>query len=69
MTTLTVNIPSSAQEKIAKLVKSLGGEVVRVAEPKELLPIEELEQGFCEVKAIREGRMPKLSLKDALRGK
>lgn len=68
MTTLTVNIPSSAKEKIAKFVKSLGGEVLSVAETKELLPIEELEQGFCEVKAIREGRMPKLSLKDALRG-
>lgn len=68
MTTLTVNIPSSAKEKIAKFVKSLGGEVLSVAETKEPLPIEELEQGFCEVKAIREGRMPKLSLKDALRG-
>lgn len=68
MTTLTVNIPSSAQEKIAKFVKSLGGEVVSVAEPKNQLPIEELEEGLCEVKAIREGRMPKLSLKEALRG-
>lgn len=67
MTTLPVNIPSSAQEKIAKLVISLSGEIVRVTEPKDLLPIEELEEGFCEVKAIREGRVPKLSLKEALR--
>ena len=32
------------------------------------MAIEELEQGLNEVAAIREGKLPKLSLKEALRG-
>ena len=67
MTTLTTKIPSSAKERIRKYILSLGGEVLSINEQNDLLPIEEIEKGFKEVKKIREGKLPKISLKDALR--
>jgi hypothetical protein len=67
MTTLITKIPSSAKERIRKYILSLGGEVLSINEQNDLLPIEEIEKGFKEVKKIREGKLPKISLKDALR--
>lgn len=67
MTTLTAKIPKSAQERIRKYILSVGGEVVSVSEQDDLLPIEEIEKSLKEVKKIRQGKLPKISLKDALR--
>ncbi|MFM6975744.1 MAG: hypothetical protein ACKOW2_02695 [Sphingobacteriaceae bacterium] len=67
MTTLTAKIPNSAEERIKKYILRMGGEVTFVDEKSALLPIEEIENGFKEVKKIREGKLPKISLKDALR--
>ena len=69
MTTLTINVPDTVTEEITKVIKRLGGEVLTIKEKAhEITPIEELEQGLNEVAAIREGKLPKLSLKEALRG-
>lgn len=67
MTTLTVKVPNSAEERIKKYILRIGGEVTLVQDDPELLPIEEIEKSFKEVKKIREGKLPKISLKDALR--
>jgi hypothetical protein len=69
MTTLTINIPDTVTEEITKVIKRFGGEIVAVNETTHgITPIEELEQGLNEVVAIRKGELPKLSLKQALRG-
>ena len=67
MTILTVKVPNSAEERIKKYILRIGGEVTLVQDDPELLPIEEIEKSFKEVKKIREGKLPKISLKDALR--
>ncbi|MFA5245189.1 MAG: hypothetical protein WC380_07795 [Pedobacter sp.] len=67
MTTLTVKVPNSAEERIKKYILRIGGEVTVVQDEAGLLPIEEVEKSFQEVKKIREGKLPKISLKDALR--
>ena len=69
MTTLTINIPDTVTEEITKVIKRFGGQIVAINENShEITPIAELEQGFKEVVAIRDGKLPKLSLKQALRG-
>ena len=69
MTTLTINIPDTVTEEITEAIKRLGGQIVAINENShEITPIEELEQGLKEVVAIRDGKLPKLSLKQALRG-
>jgi hypothetical protein len=67
MTTLTVKIPNSAEERIKKYILRFGGEITFVTEKAGLLPIEEIEKSLKEVKKIRQGKLPKISLKDALR--
>ena len=69
MTTLTINIPDSDTSLISQLVEELGGEVVSVIEPEILSKnaLDELREGLCEVKAIRQGKLLKISLKEALR--
>lgn len=67
MTTLTVKIPDSAEDRIKKYILRLGGEVTFVHDNEEMLPIEEIEKSLKEVRKIREGKLPKVSLKDALR--
>ena len=67
MTILTVKIPNSAEERIKKYILRIGGEVTFIQDDSELIPIEEIEKSLQEVKKIREGKLPKISLKDALR--
>jgi cysteine synthase len=68
MTTLTINVPDTVTEELTKVIKSFGGEIIRIKETtRDTTPIEELEQGLNEVMDIRDGRLPKLSLKQALR--
>lgn len=66
MTTLTADIPASAEERIKKYILRYGGKVTLVNETAGTLPIEEIEESLKEVKKIREGKLPKLSLKDVL---
>lgn len=69
MATLTINVPDTVTEEITKVIRRFGGEIIAIKETaREITPIEELEQGLNEVAAIREGKLPKLSLKEALRG-
>jgi hypothetical protein len=69
MTTLIINIPDTATEEITKVIRRFGGDIVAIKETtRDITPIEELVQGLNEVIAIREGTLPKLSLKQALRG-
>ena len=65
MTTLTANIPESAAARIEKYIQRYGGQVVAVKKARTKLPIKELEEALCEVKAIQEGRMPGRSLSEA----
>lgn len=64
MTTLTVNIPDFATSELSKFLQDLGGEVVEVVAEESAEA--KLEEGLCEVKAIREGKMKGLSLADIL---
>lgn len=67
MITLTIKVPNSAEERIKNYIMRIGGEVTVVQDDSELLPIEEIEKSLNEVKKIREGKLPKISPKDALR--
>jgi|GEM_PF-5977886 len=68
MTTLTINVPDKATEEIVEAIQRFGGEIVVIKETtREVSPIEEPEQGLNEVAAIRERKLPKLSLNRALR--
>ena len=64
MTTITVNIPDNATDKLSKFIQSLGGEVIEVVSNES--PLTKLEEGLCEVKAIKEGQIKGLSLSDIL---
>ena len=55
MTTFTVKIPDSAAKQFNEFLKDLGGEIVEEV-PGET-PIKRLEEGLCEVKAIKEGKI------------
>ena len=67
MTTLTISIPDSAKSKVSELVEKLGGKVVETGSVRDSV-LKDLEESFCQVKGMKEGRMPKLSLREALRG-
>lgn len=64
MTTLTVNIPDSATNKFNKFLQNLGGEVVEVISKE--TPLSRLEEGLCEVKAIKEGKIKGFTLAEII---
>lgn len=65
MTTLTINIPDKEKNLITQMIKKLGGEVIRVenrratAKEKALF---KLEDGFLDIKKIKEGKQKGLTL-------
>jgi hypothetical protein len=67
MKQITVNIPDNKYSFFLELVKNLGLEKVKEeqVEPKEEV-LKGIEQGFNEVKLIREGKMKGIPLKDFL---
>ena len=64
MTTLTVNIPDSATNRFNKFLQNLGGEVVEVISKE--TPLSRLEEGLCEVKAIKEGKIKGFTLAEII---
>ncbi len=68
MTTFTVNVPGKVKNKLARLIKEPGGEIIHISETdnqKEVL-LNGIEESLDQVKLIREGKSPHLSLKEAL---
>lgn len=68
MTTFTVNVPGKAKNKLAKFIKELGGEIIHITEPdnRKGALLNGLEESLNQVKQIREGKLPRLSLKESL---
>jgi hypothetical protein len=70
MTTITIQLPVKAKNKLSAIVKELGGEIIsfttdREASKKAKL-LNEIKQGLKEVKEIREGRARSYSMSDLL---
>jgi len=61
--TVQIEIPKRKESLVLPLLKALGVKII--AEPKEDI-IAELEESLREVKAMREGKIPKISLEEAL---
>jgi len=72
MTTITIQVPSKARQKLSEVVKELGGEIISVssnrASSKKAKLLDEIRQGLKEVKDIREGRAKSYSMSDLLNG-
>ncbi|HEY4323021.1 MAG TPA: hypothetical protein VGN20_03520 [Mucilaginibacter sp.] len=72
MTTLTIQVPESAQSKLSAIVKELGGEVISVSSDKRASKkaklLNEIKQGLKEVKDIEEGKAKFYSMSDLFDG-
>jgi len=72
MTTITIQVPSKARQKLSEVVKELGGEIISVssnhASSKKSKLLDEIRQGLKEVKDIREGKAKSYSMSDLLNG-
>ena len=70
MTTITIQVPGKAKEKLSAIVKELGGEVIAVTSAnkisKKAQVLNEIKQGLQDVKAIREGKAKSYSMSDLL---
>ena len=70
MTTITIQVPGKAKEKLSAFVKELGGEIISVStgsvKTKKSKLLNEIKQGLKEVKAIREGKAASYSMSDLL---
>ena len=62
--TLHIEIPKRKESLVIPLLKALGVRII--SEPKEDI-LSGLEQSLKEVKAMREGKIPEISLEEALR--
>ena len=60
MTTITIQVPSKAKQKLSEIVKELGGEIVSMSTDKHSAKkaklLNEIRQGLKEVKDIEEGK-------------
>jgi len=73
MTTITIQVPSKARQKLSEVVKELGGEIIsvsssRTTSSKKSKLLDEIRQGLKEVKDIREGKAKSYSMSDLLNG-
>jgi hypothetical protein len=72
MTTITIQVPSKARQKLSEVVKELGGEIISVSSnrtsAKKSKLLEEIRQGLKEVKDIREGKAKSYTMSDLLNG-
>jgi hypothetical protein len=73
MTTMTIQVPGKAEDKLSAIVKELGGEIVSISHDKQTSKkaqiLNEIKQGLKEVKEIREGRARFYSMSDLFDGK
>ncbi len=71
MTTMTIQVPGKAKNKLSAIVKELGGEIISVAPDKPAKKarlLNEIKEGLREVKEIREGRSKSYSMSDLFDG-
>lgn len=68
MTTITIQVPGKAKNKLSAFVKEIGGEIISVSSEKSSSKKEkllnEIKQGLKEVKQIREGKVKAYSMSD-----
>ena len=72
MTTITIQVPGKAKNKLSAIVKELGGEIISISTDKQAAKkakiLNEIKQGLIEVKEIREGRAKPYSMSDLFDG-
>jgi hypothetical protein len=70
MTTITIQVPGKAKNKLSSFVKELGGEIISISTDKHSAKkaklLNEIRQGLKEVKDIREGKAKSYSMSDLL---
>jgi hypothetical protein len=68
MTTMTIQVPGKAKNKLSSFVKELGGEIISVSTDKQLAKknklLNEIRQGIREVKDIEEGKAKFYTMSD-----
>jgi hypothetical protein len=68
MTTITIQVPGKAKNKLSSFVKEPGGEVIPIATDKQSAKkarlLNEIRQGLKEVKDIEEGKAKFYSMSD-----
>jgi len=72
MTTMTIQVPEKAKNKLSAFVKELNGEILSVSSDKKLSKkaklLNEIQEGLKDVKKIREGKARSYSMSDLLNG-
>ena len=72
MTTITVQVPGKAKNKLSSFVKELGGEVISIStdnqSAKKAKLLNEIRQGLREVKEIEEGKANFYTMSDLFDG-
>ncbi len=73
MTTITIQVPGKAKNKLSAIVKELAGEIISISPNKQASKkaqiLNEIKQGLKEVKEIREGKARSYSMSDLFDGK
>jgi len=74
MTTMTIQVPGKAKNKLSAIIKELGGEIISIAPDnqqavKKAHLLSEIKEGLKEVKEIREGKSKSYSMSDLFDGK
>jgi hypothetical protein len=68
MTTITIQLPGKAKNKLSAFVKELGGEVISISsdnkDKKKAALLNDIKEGLKNVKDIREGSAKAYSLSD-----
>jgi hypothetical protein len=71
MTTITIQVPGKAKNKLSALVKELGGEIISISKDKDSKKtklLNEIRLGLSEVKSIREGKSRSYTMSDLFDG-
>jgi hypothetical protein len=70
MTTMTIQVPEKAKNKLSAFVKELNGEIISVSSDKKVSKkaklLNEIKEGLKDVKEIREGKAKSYSMSDLL---
>jgi len=66
MTTMTIQVPEKAKNKLSAFVKELNGEIISVSSDKKVSKkaklLNEIKEGLKDVKEIREGKAKSYSM-------
>lgn len=74
MTTMTIQVPGKAKNKLSAIIKELGGEIISITSDKQQASkkahlLNDIREGLREVKEIREGKSKSYSMSDLFDGK